>query len=55
MGNQCYKCQYRENDKERDVVIGCVIAKAKGDNSILILGKKGICPYHEYPEYYGFK
>lgn len=34
MGNQCYKCQYRENDKERD----CEIAKAKGDN----LGKKGI-------------
>lgn len=42
MGNQCYKCQYRENDKERDVVIGCVIAKAKGDSFILNLGKKGI-------------
>lgn len=38
MGNQCYKCQYREKDKERD----CEIAKTKGDSFILNLGKKGI-------------
>lgn len=33
----------------------CSIAKVKNDETILILGKKGTCPYHEYSESYGWK
>lgn len=33
----------------------CRIAKTKNDETILILGKKGMCPYHQYSESYDWK
>ena len=51
----CNNCKYKITDKERYIVQNCEIAKIKIDSTILILGRKGICPYHEYPEYYGCK
>ena len=33
----------------------CEIADIKNDKTLLILGNKGLCPYHEYKEYYGMK
>lgn len=54
--SNCKNCIYKNEDKERSgIVHGCSIAKRKNDDTLMILGRKGLCPYHEYPEYYGFK
>ena len=42
-------------DKERDEVRTCTLSAALNNPSLIILGVKGCCPYHEYPEYYGMK
>lgn len=51
----CNNCKYKITDKERDVIQYCNVSKAKNDETILILGRKGICPYHEYSENYRWK
>ncbi|HFD2052125.1 TPA: hypothetical protein ACF2DE_002856 [Clostridium perfringens] len=53
--NQCMKCRNVIKDKERDVVQTCTISATLNNQSLIVLGIKGVCPYHEYPEYYWMK
>ena len=55
MKNQCMQCKNVIKDKEMDIVQTCKLSAALNNPSLIVLGKKGCCPYHEYPEYYGFK
>ena len=55
MKNQCLICKNVIKDKERDEVRTCTLSAALNNPSLIILGAKGCCPYHEYPEYYGMK
>ena len=55
MKNQCLNCKNVIKDKERDEVRTCTLSAALNNPSLIILGIKGCCPYHEYPEYYGVK
>ena len=48
-------CKNVIKDKERDEVRTCTLSAALNNPSLIILGAKGCCPYHEYPEYYGVK
>ncbi|AIY85312.1 hypothetical protein U729_3108 (plasmid) [Clostridium baratii str. Sullivan] len=55
MKDQCMQCENTIKDKERDVVLSCKLSAALNNPSLIVLGIKGCCPYHKYPEYYGFK
>ncbi len=55
MENQCQVCRNAIKDKERDIVQTCILSATLNNPSLIILGTKGCCPYHEYPEYYGVK
>ncbi len=51
---RCTNCRYYYTIGEWSYP-KCSIAEQKKDDTLLILGRKGTCPYHEYEEYYGMK
>lgn len=51
---KCSNCKYYYSIGEWSIP-KCKIADNKKDDTLLILGKKGACLYHEYEEYYGCK
>lgn len=51
---RCGNCKYFYAITEWSIP-KCRLAETKNDKIIFILGKKGICPYHEYKESYGWK
>jgi hypothetical protein len=53
--NQCFDCNYRICDKERDETIGCEVSKQFGNPYLLSLAGNGVCPYHCKREEWGGK
>lgn len=49
MKYQCMQCKNTIKDKERDVIETCKLSAALNNPSLIVLGMKGCCPYHEYP------
>jgi hypothetical protein len=52
---KCENCRFKITDKERDIVQSCQVAIDIKNPYLLSASKNGMCPYHDYPEYYGFK
>jgi hypothetical protein len=52
---KCENCRYKITDKERDIVLECKVGNDINNPYLLSAAKNGMCPYHDYQEYYGCK
>ena len=56
MGKEtCRSCRYKKESKEWCEIVGCDIATSIKNEALIILGKKGNCPYYEQQEGWGWR